>query len=59
MGEGTRPPLDATVRQAQGQRICYRRLTARRLAECVTSPSPIGLGRDTKKDIPARLITLG
>jgi hypothetical protein len=53
MGEGTRPPLGATVRHTQAQRICHRRLPTRRLAERVVSPPPIRLGRDTTKNIPA------
>src|SRR5215213_3870936 len=59
MGEGTRPPLDAIVRHAQGQRICHQRLPARRLAERVVSPPPpTGLGRDTTKDILALVVSV-
>jgi hypothetical protein len=43
-GEGIRPPLDATVRRAQAQRICHGRLPTRRLAERVVCPPPKGLG---------------
>jgi hypothetical protein len=44
-GEGTRPPLGATVGRALGQRICHRRLPTRRLAERVVSPPKV-LGLD-------------
>jgi hypothetical protein len=58
-GEGTRPPLDATVGRAHGQRICHRRLPARRLAERVVSPYPNVLGRDTPQDTLAVRNTAG
>ena len=48
-GEGTRPPLVATVRHAQGQRICHQCLPARRLAERVVSPPPKVLGLGTSR----------
>jgi hypothetical protein len=51
-GEGTHPPLDATVCRAQGQRICHRCLPARRLAERVVCPPPKVLGRDTRLGYP-------
>jgi hypothetical protein len=54
-GEGTRPPLDATLRRSQGQRICYRHLRAQRLAERVVSSPPKVLGLDTQKDDPGPL----
>jgi hypothetical protein len=53
LGERTRPPLGATVRRAQGLRICHRCLPTRRLAERVVSPPKV-LGPDTPKDTLAR-----
>ena len=53
-GGGDTPDLGRTVRHAQGQRICYRRLPARRLAERVVPPPPKVLGRITPKDTPAQ-----
>ncbi len=51
-GEGTRPPLGATVRRAQAQRTCHRCLPARRLAERVVSPPPKVLGRSPVEPHP-------
>ena len=55
---GDAPTLEPTVRCAQAQRICHRRLPARRLAERVVSPHPKVLGRNTTKDIPALVVSL-
>ena len=49
LGEGIRPTLDATVRHAQAQRICHRRLPARLLAERVVCLPPKGLGLGTSR----------
>jgi hypothetical protein len=57
-GEGSRPPLDTTVRRTQAQHIGHRRQPARHLAERVVSPHPEVLGRDTTKDIPALVVSL-
>jgi hypothetical protein len=57
-GGGDAPALGPTLRRAQGQRICHRRLPARRLAERVMCPPPKVVGRDTPKDTPARSNTL-
>src|SRR5215213_3130182 len=48
-GEGIRPPLDATVRHAQAQRICHRRLPTRLLAERAVCSPPKGLGLGTSR----------
>ena len=48
-GEGIRPPLDATVRHAQAQGICHRRLPTRLLAERAVCSPPKGLGLGTSR----------